>query len=535
MNEQILLLKTMLTSSSNINVLRHSDDKKKRSMATGNIIGFGFIYLLLAMYTGGVSFGMSYFGLSESVPVLPATIIFALSFFLTLFKAHGILFGFKEIDLLMSMPFTVKNVVSSRFLFVYIENLKWTLVLSFSSLIGYIIGGRPSALSVIIWVVLTFFLPVIPMLIAALISALVGGIGAGFKHKNIVLTILTFILVIPLFFVRFFIEDTIKNNKIEEVVTGSADAFSNASDFIPTAKWFSDAVNDYSIPAIILIFAISITAYEVFFFVFSKFYKRINSKLSESHTSKAKIKDKDFRAESVVMSICFKEAKRFTGSVAYMTNIGMGAVMSVVFGIAILFINVNKMISSMAGVEVDLSNVSASLVVPVLVYFFTGMVPSTACSMSLEGKNYWIIQTLPVKMMDLLKGKMLFNIFLFLPVGLFATVMSCISLKANFVEVIVALCFTITANLFSTAFGMLVGVKNMQLDWENEIQVIKQGRAVASYLLPNMFGTMFIGGGAVALGIAFKILPITIGLLSVVYLLLAILFYSRLNRQMLRN
>ena len=75
----------------------------------------------------------------------------------------------------------------------------------------------------------------------------------------------------------------------------------------------------------------------------------------------------------------------------------------------------------------------------------------------------------------------------------------------------------------------------MQLDWENEIQVIKQGRAVASYLLPNMLGTMFIGGGAVALGIAFKILPITIGLLSAVYLLLAILFYSRLNRQMLRK
>ena len=141
MNEQILLLKTMLTSNSNINVLRHSDDKKKRSMATGNIIGFGFIYLLLAMYTGGVSFGMAYFGLSESVPVLPATIIFALSFFMTLFKAHGILFGFKEIDLLMSMPFTVKNVVSSRLLFMYFENLKWTLVLSFSSLIGYIIGG----------------------------------------------------------------------------------------------------------------------------------------------------------------------------------------------------------------------------------------------------------------------------------------------------------------------------------------------------------------------------------------------------------
>ncbi len=78
---------------------------------------------------------------------------------------------------------------------------------------------------------------------------------------------------------------------------------------------------------------------------------------------------------------------------------------------------------------------------------------------------------------------------------------------------------------------MLMGTKYMQLDWENEIQVIKQGRAVSSYLLPNMFGTMLVGGGAVAIGIAFKILPITIALLSVVYLVLSILFYTKLKKR----
>ena len=530
MNDQILLLKTMLTSTSNINVLKHSDDKKKRSMATGNIVGFSFIYLMLAIYIGGASFGMSYFGMAETVAALPATVIFALSFFMTFFKAHGILFGFKEYDMLMSMPFTVKSVVSSRFLFMYFENLKWTLILSFSSLIGFIIGGKPSFLTVLIWVILTFFLPIIPMLVAVAISALIGGIGAGFKHKNIVLSILTFILVIPMFFTRFFVEDVIKNNKIENVVTTSAGAFNNVVGYIPTAKWFSDAVNKHSIVAILLLVAISIAAYEIFFFIFAKFYKGINSKLSESHTSKAKVNDKDFKARSVVMSVCLKEAKRFTGSVAYMTNIGMGVVMSAVFGVAILFINVNKMVSSMAGMEIDLSGVAAALVVPVLIYFFTGMVPSTACSMSLEGKNYWIIQSLPIKMMDVLKGKMLFNIFLFLPVGLFATAMSCISLKANFVEVVVAICYTVSVNLFSTVFGMLVGAKNMQLDWENEIQVIKQGKAVATYLLPNMMGTMLIGGGAVAIGIAFKILPITMGVMAAVYFLLTVLFYSKLKK-----
>ncbi len=529
MNDQILLLKTVLTSTGNLNILKHSDDKKKRKLATGNIVGFSVIYLMLAIYVGGSCFGLSYYGMAETVPVIPASVVFALSFFFTFFKAHGIMFGYKEYDMLMSMPFTIKEVVSSRFLYMYINNLIWTCVISFSALIGFIIGGKPSAISILIWVVLTFFLPIIPMLLATAISALIGGISAGFRHKNIVISILIFILVIPMFFTRFLVEDVIKNNKIEEVVKVSGDAFSNVGNVVPMAKWFAKAVNEKDIVSILLLVCISVVAYEVFFFVFSKFYKSINTKLSTAHITKAKVIDKDFKRRSVPMSICAKEAKRFTGSTTYITNIGMGAVMTVVLGIAILFLDVNKVVSSMAGMEVDLSNVSASLVIPILVYFFTGMVPSTACSMSLEGKNYWIIKSLPLDMMDVFKGKMIFNLFLFMPVALFATITSCISLKASPLEWAVAICYTVTANLFSTAFGMYMGAKYMQLDWDNEIQVIKQGRAVAGYLLPNMLSTMMVGGGLAAIGIAFKILPRTVGIMAAVYLALAAVFYTKLK------
>ena len=37
----------------------------------------------------------------------------------------------------------------------------------------------------------------------------------------------------------------------------------------------------------------------------------------------------------------------------------------------------------------------------------------------------------------------------------------------------------------------------MRLDWENEIEVIKQGSAVSLYLLPNMFITMALIGAVV--------------------------------------
>ena len=526
----MLLLKTMLVSTSNINILKHSDDKKKRGLAWGNLIGFSFLYLLLGAYVALTCAGMALFGMAEAVPAIPAVVIAAVSLIFTLLKAHGMLFGYKEYDMVMSMPFKTRAVVSNRFLFMYINSLPWTVIVSVASLIGYAIGVKPGALTYVLWIVLSFFLPIIPMIVSVGVSALVAALGAGFKHKNLVLTILTFVFVIPLFFLRFFIEDMIENDKVEEVLNRSSDIFSGIGKFIPTAKWFSDAINKNSVSSILLLVGISILAYEILFMIFAKFYKGINSKLSATYSVHEKVKDKDFKARSQIKSIAFKEFKRFTGSVAYSTNVGMGAVMAAIFGLVIPFIDINSLLGTMAGTPVEIKNFSPLLIIPVLIWFFTGMVPSTACSMSLEGKNYWILRSLPFDMMDVFKGKMLFNLLLFLPVSMFAFLMSCISLKASVFELIAGILFVISTNLFSTAYGMRCGAKHMQLDWDNEIQVIKQGRAVTSYLLPNMFGTMFIGGGLVVVGVIFKILPLVITIMSAVYLLFAVLSYGGVKK-----
>ena len=41
----------------------------------------------------------------------------------------------------------------------------------------------------------------------------------------------------------------------------------------------------------------------------------------------------------------------------------------------------------------------------------------------------------------------------------------------------------------------------MRLDWENEVEVVKQGTAVALYLLPNLFSVMGLTVLSVILGL----------------------------------
>ncbi len=66
----------------------------------------------------------------------------------------------------------------------------------------------------------------------------------------------------------------------------------------------------------------------------------------------------------------------------------------------------------------------------------------------------------------------------------------------------------------------------MRLDWENEIEVIKQGAAMACYMLPNMLVVMGLTVGVVFLGMRINHSLLALGFIIIVSLL-AILSYKR--------
>lgn len=81
---------------------------------------------------------------------------------------------------------------------------------------------------------------------------------------------------------------------------------------------------------------------------------------------------------------------------------------------------------------------------------------------------------------------------------------------------------------FSTVFGMVCGIRYMRLDWENEIEVIKQSTAVTVYILPNLFGTMGIIVGSVILGTVIGTKAVSV-IITVVAAMLAGICYLRVK------
>ncbi len=485
----LVLLKGLLLSTSQLNIYRHTTDKKKKGKIVGNIIGVSFLYLLLMVYCVLMCIGYGEMGITEKIPPLCALTVTLASFVLTLLKTNGYLFNFKEYDMLMSLPFDAKSVAGCKFIYMYIKSLPWNVSISVAMLIGYAIYAKPAFMTYPIWVVLSFILPVIPMLIAAFIGFIFARISSGFRKKNIVQTVFLLAFTVFCFFSRFLIQDLIENNKIEQTLESASDIVDKIVKIYIPAAWFTGAVR-LNVIDLILLIAATVILFELVFIPVGRSYRMINSKL-KSHAAARKFRMTAQKKYSVLNALAFKELKRMTGSATYMVNVGIGEVLVLILSIAALFINVEDMIHAiLQGAPITKEMLYPAL--PLIIYFCLGMVATTAITPSLEGKNYWIVKSLPISPETLCKGKMLFNMYLTVPFMVISTLCLGLSARMPFVTLLLSLVLGFLLCAFSTTWGCVCGIKHMRLDWENEIEVIKQGSAVTVYIFPNLSATMIL-------------------------------------------
>ena len=488
MKNNAVLLKTLLLSTSQANVYRHTGDRKKRGRIIGNFIGLIILYLLLMAYCLAICIGYGQYGLIGGAPVMCALVISSLAFIFTLFKTNGDHFAFREYDMLMSLPFETRAVAACKFLYMYIKSLPWYVSISCAMMIGYGIYAHPSVIVYPVWILLSLFLPVIPMLAAAFLGFLIAKVSSGFRRKNSIQTALTFLFVLFCFSLRFILEDVFRNDRIQSVLESAEELTTGAARIYLPAGWFAEAVTGGTLSDGLLLIGVSTLLFGVVFYIVGNSYRNINSAL-RSHASGKSYKIGSQKQAGAVRAIAFKEYKRLTGSTTYMVNGIMGEVLAVLLGITVLIFGFDRIIAIVTqGAPVDAFMLQPAI--PLIVYFLISMVATTTCSPSLEGKNYWILQSLPIEKKTVYQGKMLFNMILTVPTMVFTTLCLCISAKAPVIDTLLYLVLGFALSAFSTAWGCVCGIRHMRLDWENEVEVIKQGSAVAIYLLPNMFIAM---------------------------------------------
>ncbi len=189
-------------------------------------------------------------------------------------------------------------------------------------------------------------------------------------------------------------------------------------------------------------------------------------------------KEKTVKPVSIQSALLRKELQCFTGSANYMLSCGLGIVLMPVSAVALVwkadvirqFITVPKF--------ADLTPLLAAAIVCLL----TTMNDMAAPSVSLEGKNLWITQSLPVSGRQVLRAKLMLQLLLtgipaIPPVVVLEWLMKPKLLCAVLLPLLAALFPLLMAEI-----GLSLNLKMPNFHWTSEIVPIKQSMPVAAAL-----------------------------------------------------
>ena len=109
--------------------------------------------------------------------------------------------------------------------------------------------------------------------------------------------------------------------------------------------------------------------------------------------------------------------------------------------------------------------------------------------------------------------------YLTVPFAVFATIYMSFSAGVPLGNALLYIIEIIALCSFSTAWGCVCGMKHIKLEWENEIEVVKQGAAVAIYMLPNMFVCMGLVVLVVFLGMYVNTIVISLAITLIALIL----------------
>ena len=242
--------------------------------------------------------------------------------------------------------------------------------------------------------------------------------------------------------------------------------------------------------AVVLVLAVMAALCALTYLLLSRTFLSIAT--ANNGGAKAVYKETTVRAAGVPAALLRKELGRFTASPNYMLNCGLGTVMLPILGVLLLVKSSDLLpvIYEMAGGEA--SGLLATMLCAALC-LVGSMNDMASSSISLEGKNLWLAQSLPVTPWQVLRAKLLVQV---LVTGISMAVTSVLILLAVRPALPLALLLIALPQAFvwlSAAFGLTMDLKRPNLVWTNEITVIKQRLTVLLAMLGGWVYAALVG------------------------------------------
>ena len=472
MGRQIkLLTKISLCSRFRLNEFRYTNDRglKRRYLFMGLLVAV--LILMAVAYVCGLSYGLIVMQMGDLVPAVLTLIVSVAVFLYTVFQAGPLLFELHTYENQITLPVTVRAIIISRFLSMYIISMLAGMGVMVPGLAVYGVMEHPGVTFYLYGLISMIFVPLVPLTAASITGVVITGISSRWKRSGLVATGLALCAICLVFLVSFWLSGRDEQQLMDLVQQMASLLERQIQRLYPPALWISQALVQGNIRMLALFLLVSAGGFIFFLELLQHFYEKICSLLG-SYFAKGNYRMKRLSARGILYSMVQREMRHYFSSTVYVTNTLAGEVLMVFLAVAVL-VSGSDSIEQMTGMPGLLERV-----LPVILGMLPAMMPLSACSVSMEGTQWWMMQTLPVSVRDIVYSKALTSIIIALPFYLVSEILLLVALKPDLPGAVCLIVVPVVYIVYVSVLGVAVNLKFPVMEWESEVRVVKQSASV---------------------------------------------------------
>ena len=457
MNQIIHLSKAKLLNTLPINDFC-GNNKQKRNIAVLFVVVIVYMAINIGAFSVTTTMNLIHAGLVEYVyaSLLSLTSIALIT--LLLFTLNALLFEGNDYDMLQSLPVSKRDIIASKLLIVYIFAYCFACGMMLPGMVVHVLITH-AYLQLAFGILSLVFVPVIPIGIAIIFSVGILYVASFAKHTTVLKVLLSVLLFIGL-------------------MVGSVGGLSTMTGL--------QMIQIYPLSLIflksnLLYACISIVISVVIFYMLTWKYEVLH-KLSTKR--RVIYHDATFEHHSAFHALYQKELKRFFGSYLAVINQGFGVIMLVIGSVLLVFVPPTMLFSMLKVSQIPINVIDY---IPLVIAGMLAFTFPSASSLSLEGKNLWIIQTAPIKMKDIIFSKISVTLSLHLIGYVCAIIAVFLRFSLSVEQMIAVLLIPLAYSIFTAILGFSLDYRFANYSWDNEVIPIKQSLQVGLTMLTSLF------------------------------------------------
>ena len=488
------ILKNEMRSFGGINILIHTKDSSEKRRRTLLLCAYAVVFAAIAGYIAISSYMLAKYGGGRYIPTLFTLLSALFSLFFASFRAKGTLYREKDLWLVSSLPLRSTPIAAARTLKLYADCLLITAVIILPSFITYAVMEKAGVLFCILIPFIIIILPILPSALAAWTGILFAAVIAKSKHK-VLAEVMIALFLMSVFFIPMSLFSSVGSGGEDlKIVFSSSDDVSRKEaekklaeltgnmiaeleNNIPALKSWGRIWDGNNIPALFIYATISAAALLLTVCLIGRSLFKLSNRLKNA----AFHHDYDLKElpkHSALSALTRKEAARYFSSGIYVSNTIIAPIMLLAFSVALLFVDPAALIKGKTPVDL---NVTGAL--PFFLSLPVCVMGTTSVSVSIEGNNWWILKSLPVKSSDVFKAKLRFQLELYLPFYLLSEVILLFFVRTGIVTKLWFLLLPLVYIVFSAVWGLFLNIKFPKFSWESETEIVKQSASVGISIL----------------------------------------------------